>query len=69
LMNVLDSLEANPDRCPLAEEAGDLGVELREQLYRRRRNVHRSCSQSPAIRSTSSASGTGAQDRLTGADI
>jgi plasmid stabilization system protein ParE len=34
-------LEQSPDRCPLADEAEDLGLELRELLYGRRRNVYR----------------------------
>lgn len=37
LLDALDSLETDPNRCPLADEAADLGIELRELLYRRRR--------------------------------
>jgi len=35
------SLATNPDRCPLADEAADLGVDLRELPYGRRRDVYR----------------------------
>jgi plasmid stabilization system protein ParE len=34
-------LEQSPDRCPLADEAADLGLEPRQLLYGRRRNTHR----------------------------
>lgn len=34
-------LEQSPNRCPLADEADDLGLELRELLYGRRRSIHR----------------------------
>ena len=35
------TLEQSPDRCPLADEAGDFGLDLRELLYGRRRGVYR----------------------------
>ena len=35
------ALEQSPDRCPLADEAADLGLDLRELLYGRRRGVYR----------------------------
>src|SRR6266542_1065121 len=35
------TLEQSPDRCPLADEASYLGLDLRELLYGRQRNVHR----------------------------
>jgi len=35
------SLEWNPDRCALADEAGDLGLDLRELLIGRRRGIYR----------------------------
>jgi plasmid stabilization system protein ParE len=41
LLAAIRSLANGPDRCPLADEAADLGRELRELLYGRRRNVYR----------------------------
>ena len=41
LLNAIRSLCDNPERCPLADEAADLGMELRELLYGRRRNIYR----------------------------
>jgi plasmid stabilization system protein ParE len=35
------TLEQSPDRCPVADEAADLGIDLRELLYGRRRGVYR----------------------------
>ena len=35
------ALEQSPDRCPLADEAADLGLDLRELLYGRLRRVYR----------------------------
>jgi plasmid stabilization system protein ParE len=62
-------LAANPKRCPLAGEAADLKMELRELLYSRRRRVYR-------IRFTVDVSTVhihrirhAAQDRLTVGDI
>ena len=40
-MRIVENLETDPNRYPAANEAADLGVELRELLYRRRRNVYR----------------------------
>lgn len=37
----IDTLGEAPERCPLADEAADLGIELRELLYGKRRNVFR----------------------------
>jgi plasmid stabilization system protein ParE len=37
----IDSLAQQPHRCQLARESAKLGIELRQLLYRRRRNVHR----------------------------
>ena len=69
LMNALDSLEANPDRCPLAEEVGELGVELRELLYRRRRTVYRVVFTITGTTVNVIRVRHAAQDRLTDADI
>ena len=41
ILAAVRSLATNPERCPLADEAADLGVDLRELLYGRRRNVYR----------------------------
>jgi plasmid stabilization system protein ParE len=41
LQTIVRSLETNPERCPLADEALDLGIELRELPYGRRRSVYR----------------------------
>ena len=41
LLARIRTLTNNPDRCPLAEEAPDLGVDLREPLYGRRPTVYR----------------------------
>lgn len=41
VQTAIRSLETNPERCPLAEEAAELGMELRELLYGRRRGIYR----------------------------
>lgn len=41
LMDVIGALEADPHRYPQADEAGELGVDLRELLHGRRRQVFR----------------------------
>ncbi len=41
LLAAIRSLANNPGRCSLADEAADLGVDLRELLYGRRRTVYR----------------------------
>ena len=41
LLAAVRSLASNPERCPLADEATDLGLDLRELLYGRGRNVYR----------------------------
>jgi plasmid stabilization system protein ParE len=41
LLAAIRSLGDNPERCSLADEATDLGVDLRELLYGRRRGVYR----------------------------
>lgn len=40
-MSKLDSLESNPQRCSLASESDELGIELREILLGRRRYRYR----------------------------
>ena len=35
------TLEQSPDRCPVADEAGDLGLDLRQLLFGKGRNVYR----------------------------
>jgi plasmid stabilization system protein ParE len=41
LLGRVATLEQSPDRCPLADEAGDLGLDLRKLLDGRGRIVHR----------------------------
>jgi plasmid stabilization system protein ParE len=41
VLNAIRALANNPDRCPLADEAADLGVDLRQLLYGRRPHVYR----------------------------
>lgn len=41
LLAAIRSLANNPERCPLADEAADLGWDLRELLYGRRQNLYR----------------------------
>lgn len=41
LMSRIDTLEKQPDRCRLADEAPDVGIELRELLFGRRPSTYR----------------------------
>ncbi len=41
LMARLNTLETNPERCPVAEESAALGLEIRELLLGKRRGVYR----------------------------
>ncbi len=41
LMSRLSTLESNPDRCPIADESVDVGVEIRELLFGKRRGKYR----------------------------
>jgi plasmid stabilization system protein ParE len=41
LMARIDTLELNPGRCPVAAEAEELGVELRELLFGKRHGIYR----------------------------
>ena len=41
LLARIADLEQSPDRYPAADEAADLAIDLREQLYGRRRGVYR----------------------------
>jgi plasmid stabilization system protein ParE len=41
LVRVVQNLERDPHRFPEAAEAADLGVDLRESLFGRRRHVYR----------------------------
>lgn len=41
LLRIVENLETDPNRYPVADQAADLGVDLRQVLYGRRRNVHR----------------------------
>jgi plasmid stabilization system protein ParE len=41
LLGAIRTLGNNPESCPLADETADLGLDLRELLYGRRRGVYR----------------------------
>ena len=41
ILTAIRSLRSQPDRCPLAYEAADLGLDLRELLHGRRQSVYR----------------------------
>jgi plasmid stabilization system protein ParE len=41
LLSIIDKLETSPALYPVADEAADLGLDLRELLYRRHRSVYR----------------------------
>ncbi len=41
LMAAIDTLETMPQRCPIAAEAAEVGVEIRELLVGRRRSRYR----------------------------
>ena len=41
LIGRVAALEQSPDRYPLADEAAELGIDLRELIYGRRRGVYR----------------------------
>lgn len=41
LLARIDTLETQPGRCPLADEAVEIGLELRELLFGRRRGIYR----------------------------
>jgi plasmid stabilization system protein ParE len=40
-ITAIDTLDDQPERCPLADEADELGIELRMLLYGRKPNVYR----------------------------
>jgi len=41
VLSIIEKLETNPALYPAADEATDLGLELRELLYGRRRTIYR----------------------------
>ncbi|MBY0526090.1 MAG: type II toxin-antitoxin system RelE/ParE family toxin [Gemmataceae bacterium] len=41
LLAAINTLMDSPERCPMADEAADLGLDVRELLHGRRRDVHR----------------------------
>jgi plasmid stabilization system protein ParE len=41
ILAAIRTLASRPDRCPSAEEAADLGLDIRQLLYGRRRTVYR----------------------------
>ena len=41
LMGKIDTLETHPDRCAIAVESEDVGIEIRELLFGKRHGVYR----------------------------
>jgi plasmid stabilization system protein ParE len=41
ILAAVGKLERQPERCPLAAESEDLGIELRELIFGRRQGVYR----------------------------
>jgi plasmid stabilization system protein ParE len=41
LIPTIQTLQTNPERCPIADEAYDLGFELRFLLHGRKRSIYR----------------------------
>lgn len=41
LWKTLDTLEARPERCSLADESNEIGIEIRELLFGRKRGQYR----------------------------
>ncbi len=41
IWKAIDTLEIKPERCALADESTDLGLEIRELLFGRRRGTYR----------------------------
>ena len=69
LLTAIRSLGNSPERCPLADEAADLGLELRELLYGRRRSVYRILFTIEGQTVNVLRIRHAAQDRLSGSDI
>jgi plasmid stabilization system protein ParE len=69
VLKAVRSLATNPDRCPLADEAVDLGLDLRELLYGRRRGVYRVLFTIDGQTVTIHRVRHAAQDRLTPGDV
>lgn len=69
LIMAVHSLANNPERCPLADEADDLGLSLRELLYGRKHNVYRILFVIEGLAVNVLRVRHAAQDRLTPADI
>ena len=69
IVAAIGTLANHPERCPLAEESPDLGLDLRELLHGRRRHVFRILftidGETVYVHSVRHAS----QDRLTPGDI
>jgi plasmid stabilization system protein ParE len=63
------SLSISPERCPLAEEAHDLGLDIRELLIGRRRGVYRVLFTVGDKTVTIHRVRHAAQDRLTRGDV
>lgn len=41
LLTTVRTLRTNPERCPAADEAADVGIDLRMLRYGRRRDIYR----------------------------
>ena len=69
IRRAIRSLRIEPTRCPIADEAVDLGHELRELLHHRRRTVYRILFTIAGTTVNVIRVRHAAQDRLTDADI
>jgi plasmid stabilization system protein ParE len=69
VLSAVRSLETNPERCPLADEAADLGLELRQLLCGRRSRVYRILFTVDGQAVTIHRVRHAAQDRLSSEDV
>lgn len=69
IRQAIRSLRIEPTRCPIADEAADLGCELREMLHQRRRTVYRVLFTIGENAVTILRVRHAAQDRLSDADL
>ena len=69
IRQAIRSLRNEPARCPVADEAVGVGIELRELIHQRRRTVYRVLFTVGETEVTILRVRNAAQDRLTDADI